>query len=200
MPIDYTRRGPKSGQSVAMSEQPGPAPVPAPSQWLDVVHGAPQVTVDRVRALVEGPLGLRTQSLDPGPLGVGFGVGFGDTDFVVVSAAGGNDQHVSLTCGVLRDVRRERLLVLDACNRITQNRAAYPVFLHDAEIGWDVLLQTSFPLQVVLDAPGYAKAMLVGLPEVAAEARGQLLAGGVGGVGYRWEPADLQRLLVRSMM
>jgi hypothetical protein len=133
-------------------------------------------------------------------LGVGFGVGFGDTDFVVVSAAGGNDQHVSLTCGVLRDVRRERLLVLDACNRITQNRAAYPVFLHDAEIGWDVLLQTSFPLQVVLDAPGYAKAMLVGLPEVAAEARDQLLAGGVGGVGYRWEPADLQRLLVRSMM
>jgi hypothetical protein len=137
----------------------------SPSQWVDVIHGAPRVA-------------------------------FGETDFVVVSTAAGDGHPVSLSCGVLRD----RLLVLDGCNRITQDRAAYPVFVHDAEVGWDIVLQTSFPLQVLLDAPGYLRAMVVGLPDVATEARHQLLDSGVGGVAYRWERADLQRLLIRSMI
>ena len=52
-----------------------------------------------------------------------------------MSASGGNSGFVHLTCGALRDVRRGRLLVLDGCNRLTQDRAAYPFFLHDADIG-----------------------------------------------------------------
>ena len=212
MPIDYTRRDRRPGGVTPAAEspeptpaqatytEPGPTPMPPPSNWLDIIHDAPQATLERLKPVINR-LGLRDLELQPAPFGVGLAVGFGDTGFTVVSVAGGgNEGHVSLSCGVLRDVRQDRLLVLDACNRLTRDRAAYPFFLHDAQVGWDVLLQTSFPAQVLHDAPAFLDAMLRGLPQVAQEGREQLLDSQVGGVAYEWAPADLQRLLIRSQM
>src|SRR5688500_19286268 len=120
MPIDYTRRDRRPGVAPAPEipeptpapaathgvpyTEPGPTPMPPPSSWLDIIHDAPQATLERIKPVINR-LGLRYLELQPAPFGVGLAVGFGETGFVVVSVAGGgNESHVSLSCGVLRDV------------------------------------------------------------------------------------------------
>jgi hypothetical protein len=150
---------------------------------------------------VRDVVSLKFVELEPAIFGVGIAVGFGDNDFVVMAiAGGGSENQVSLSCGVLRDVRQDRLLVLHECNRLTQNNPAYPFYLHDAEIGWDVLTTVTFPLNLLLDTPKFLGGVLRGLPQVAAEGRTQLLSEEVGGLPYAWDRNDLQRLLLRSLL
>lgn len=168
--------------------------------WIDEFRAAAQSNLDRLKATVAGTLGLTFLELEPALFGVGIAIGFGDLDFVVVAVAGGGNEHqVSISCGVLRDIRQDRLLALHECNRLTVNNPAYPFYLHDAEMGWDVLVTVTFPLRLLLATPDFLSVIVRGLPGVAAEGRAQLLAEGVGGVPYRWERNDLQRLLLRSM-
>lgn len=226
MPIDYRKRTPAPAAAPASPSpdaaapsgphpaslppakpspvpyrDPGPTPPLTPMDWDQEFHGAAQRSLDRLKHVVGGTLGLSFLELDPAMFGVGIAVGFGDTDFIeLVVAGGGNENSVTLSCGVLRSVRQDRLLVLHECNRLTQDRPAYPFFLHDAEIGWDVHVATGFPLPLLLNTPDFLGMMIRGLPQVAAAGREQLLAEGVGGVPYRWERNDLQQLLLRSLM
>ncbi|MEH0935828.1 hypothetical protein [Micromonospora psammae] len=156
-------------------------------------------TLARTLQIVSGA-GLRYVDLGEGIVGVGAAVPFGPEAFSVVSvAAGGNEGTVNLTIGVLKDVRQDRLAVLDECNSLTQDNAAYPYYLHDAEIGWDVLLQVRLPITVVNAVPAYFLALLQQLPGYSDKGREKISAV-VGGKPYQWNQEDCQRLLLRSLM
>lgn len=152
-------------------------------------------TVQELTAAV----GLKYCKLRESAMSVGIGVGFSDTDFAVASImGGGNESHVVLACGVLRDIDQHEYEALRFCNTQTRDRPAYPSYLHDADFGWDILQVCSFPLQILANSPAFYKAMLQGLPEVAASVRSeaQLI---LGGTPYRWA-SDLDRLLLRSTL
>lgn len=156
-------------------------------------------TLARALQIVTGA-GLQYQDLGQSMVGVGAAVAFGPEAFSLVSvAAGGTENVVNLTIGVLKNVRQDRLAVLDKCNRLTRDNPAYPYFLHDAEIGWDILLQVRIPILVVNDAPGYFLALLQQLPEISIEGR-EAISAVAGGQPYQWNQNDCQRLLQRSLM
>src|SRR3954470_21566666 len=97
--------------------------------------------LERVKVLC-AQSGLKYQELAPTFMGGGVAVGFGETDYVILSiAGGGNENQLLVTSGVLNDIRQDRLLALEAANHFTSNNTAYPVFLHDAEVGWALLVQ-----------------------------------------------------------
>lgn len=166
---------------------------------MDDLIAAARPTLARVVEL------LRQHSIKVTPLpdafiGVGAAVGWSDLSFCVVSvAAGGNESIVNLTIGVIKDVQQDRLTVLDACNRLTRDNAAYPYFLHDAEAGWDVLLQVRLPLGVVVNSSEYFLALVHQLPAMGVGVRNDLQSV-LGGTPYGWSDADLNRLLLRSLL
>jgi hypothetical protein len=141
-------------------------------------------------------VGLQFADVPDGVVSVGIAIAFGETDFVLASIMGGDESQVSLSCGVRRDVKQDQLAALTLCNYLTRNRPAYPIYLHEAPIGWDILLSTGFPLQVLLNSPAFYKALVLGLPEVVEEARTTADEDGLGGEPYRWNAEDLHRLLI----
>lgn len=157
--------------------------------------------LERIKVAV-GQGGLKYLDLPPAPFGVGIGIAWSGTDYVVLSVlGGGSENQLMITCGVLKDVKQDRLAVLDACNRRTQNCAAYPFYLHDAKIGWDVLVQQTFPIELMLDVPTFFVSSATNLPQVAQMAREDFAAEwSLGGEPYRWNDDDVRRLLMRSMM
>lgn len=152
--------------------------------------------LDRVRAA----LTYDYVELGHALVGVGVGVYWEDGDFVVLSvAAGGNEHTLNLTAGVLKDVEHDRLAVLAVCNSLTRDNAAYPMFLHDAEAGWDVVVQQRYPLDVLLASPRLLADLSRALPTMAAVGRARCRQAGVVGRPYTW-PADGKRLLFRSLL
>jgi hypothetical protein len=137
----------------------------------------------------------------PGPLGVGIAMSWGETAFLVLTVLGyGNENHLYLTCGALRDIQQDRLSALDACNRLHQADASSTFYLHDAELGWDILAQQTFPVQLLLDVPQFFANSCSNLPIVTEQGRKQFGDRNLGGSPYRWNSEDLQRLFIRSMM
>jgi hypothetical protein len=68
--------------------------------------------------------------------------------------AGGLEDAVAITVGVFKGVTQDRPTVLDACNTMTRDNPMYPVFLHDAQQGWDILVQQQFHIDLALKKPG----------------------------------------------
>jgi hypothetical protein len=102
---------------------------------------------------------------------------------------------------VLKNVIKDRHGLLENCNRATRNNSAYPVFLHDAEAGWDILTQQQFPVEHVIANPGFMRANVENLPIAASRTRQTLLQNGVTGSVHSWSTGeDLRSLLIRSMM
>ncbi len=161
--------------------------------------GSARETVRRLEALSQ-TVGLKYLELPEAPVSAGIAIGFGDVDYVVVSVIGGDEATVSISCGVLRDIERDEARALRLCNDLTRNRPAYPVYLHDAPIGWDILLSTQLPTQILLADPAFYDALVRGLPTIAAEARAAAEESRLGGAPYRWTEDDVQRLLVCSSM
>lgn len=95
---------------------------------------------------------------------------------------------------------RDSSVVLNACNDLTGNNPAFPTFLHDAEIGWDVLIQNSFPVQLLVDVPEFFFSCVSALPSAANDARVTLVDLGIGGNPYRWNKHDVDRLFVCSFV
>jgi hypothetical protein len=153
--------------------------------------------LNRLMAIVT-QLDLKYIDLPPAPMATGFGVAFGDTEFVVAAIAGTNEASCYLTSGVLRDIVRDRLPVLEACNSRTSANPAYPCFLHDAEIGWDVLIQTSYPVQLLVDVPPFFGACLRSFSSEADRIRADFGDKGLGGAPYCWAEDDVHRLLMRA--
>jgi hypothetical protein len=134
----------------------------------------------------------------PIPVGVGIGVVWEDGDLLTISVGCDEGSLVNLTTGVLADVTQDRLLVLDACNRRTRDNSLLPFYLHDAEAGWDILLQQRFPAELLLGDRDFFSECVQVIPMAAREARADFAEQGLG--GHRYEASDLSRLLLRSLM
>ena len=169
--------------------------MPPTSEWSDFAHGEPQQTLDRMKQLLDR-MELKFVELKPAILSVGVAVAFGPSHFTVLSVTRGNESFVHVSSGVLRDVRRDRPSVLNSRNKVTQNRPAYPFYLHDADMGWDVLCATGFPVQLLLEVPAFLHSMLEGLPQIVDEGRALMMEDDIAGAPYEWAPADAQRLLL----
>lgn len=163
----------------------------------DLVRPAVQ-QLDRVKGALTS-IGLRYVDLGRGLWGVGLGIGWSDTDYIVLSVAGGLEGVLNLTAGVLKDVAQDRLAVLNFCNSLTQNNAAFPFFLHDAPVGWDVLAQQRHPIDVLLTNQSFFRSCVENLPTVAKEGRVKFIEAGIQGQPYGWNDEDRYRLLVRSV-
>ena len=162
--------------------------------------GAAPETLARVCRLLDR-LELRYMQLPDSPIGVGIGVSFGESGFEVISVIGPpSDQSVKLTAGIARDVPQDRLQILDLCNRHTQGLSQFPIYLHDAQAGWDVLMQVDFPVQLLEDVPPFFLNVVQSLPPIAAQAREPFVEGGCAGMPYEWTEADTTRLMLRSTM
>ena len=133
-------------------------------------------------------------------VGVGLGIASSETDYIVLSVAGGLEGILNLTAGVLKDVTQNRLNVLNVCNSLTQNNPAYPFYLHDAEAGWDIHVQQRYPIDVLLAAPSFFQSCVGNLPVMAKQGRNKFIEAGVRGQLYNWDHDDARRLLTRSML
>jgi hypothetical protein len=100
---------------------------------------------------------------------------------------------------VLRDINQDPLTALTMCNARNQGTTAYPFFLHDADSGWDILVQQTHPIQLLFNVPQFFSACLRAVPEVAAEAQEEFLEGNLWGRPYHWNLEDVERLLLRSL-
>lgn len=158
--------------------------------------------VERVKVLCTQS-GLKYAELAPTFMGAGIAIGFGETDYVILSVAGGgNENQLLITSGVLNDITQDRATALEAANYFTSNNSAYPVYLHDAEVGWALLMQQTFPVELLLDVPAFFVNFCVkALPQVTVSYR-QTIAEkwDLGGRPWQWTAEDHNGLLIRSMM
>jgi hypothetical protein len=146
-------------------------------------------------------VGWKYVELPDAPFGVGIALSFGGTQIVVLSVmGGGNEDQLNITAGVLRDIQQERLTALELCNGMVRDNPAYPIFLHDAPIGWDILISTIYRIQLLLDTPTFFTTAVRALPIMADTVRPKFSEAGLGGRSFKWEMEDLSRLLMVSMV
>jgi hypothetical protein len=157
--------------------------------------------LERVKALCS-QIGLKYVELPAQFMGVGIAIGFGETDYTILSImGGGSESHLMTTSGILKDINRSRETALQRVNRFNQQNTAYTVYLHDAEAGWSLLVQHTAPIEVFLDVPGYLNALVRGLPMAVQEFRQQLAEEAeLGGQPWSWTAQDQSELLLRSML
>jgi hypothetical protein len=157
--------------------------------------------LDRIKVLCDQS-GLKYLDLAPQVIGAGIAIGFGQTDYVIVSVmGGGNENQLMITGGILNEIRQDRLVALEAANHFNQGNTAYPVFLHDAEVGWALIMQQTHPIEVLLDAPQYFNNCVRALPQVVIECRSTISEKwALGGRPWFWNAEDQNALLIRSMM
>lgn len=157
-------------------------------------------TLETIKSLTR-QVGLTYIELPEAPVGVGIAVGFGDTQYTVLSVmGGGNEQQLNMAAGVLRDIQQERTTALELCNSMVRDNPAYPIYLHDAPIGWDILASNIFPVSLLIQAPAFFANSVRALPIVAEQARPQFAEAGLGGEPFRWDDQGLNRLLLVSMI
>lgn len=166
------------------------------AQWDE---GAAHESLARTTQLLEH-LGLQYASMEPWSVGIGVGLAWSETDFLVLSISYGDPGTLYITTGVLKDLQQEALPILMLCNQRNQSNPAYCVYLHDAEVGWDVVIQHSLPMQLLLDVPPFFNACLRPTAAAAAEARAEFSELGLGGTPHRWSDEDRKRLLMRSIV
>lgn len=147
-------------------------------------------------------LGLKYLELEPTFVGVGIAIGFGETDYTVLSVMGGGSEgQLITTSGILKDIDQDRPAALEIVNRFNQRNSAHTVYLHDAEVGWSLLVQRTTPVEVFLDSPNYLAALVRGLPMAVQEFRQELAQEThLGGESWTWTAQDHSDLLIRSML
>ncbi|HEX5441919.1 MAG TPA: hypothetical protein VFW76_13605, partial [Ktedonobacterales bacterium] len=77
---------------------------------------------------------------------------------------------------------------------------AYPIYLHDAEIGWDILVSNIFPASLLMNNPAFFANSVKALPMMADTVRPEFAEAGLGGQVFNWDADDRQRLFIESMM
>lgn len=154
----------------------------------------------RIKALCD-QAGLKYVELPDELFGVGIGVGFGEADYVILSVlGGGSESKVMITSGILKDIKRDRLAALNACNSFTSGNSLFPVFLHDAKHAWSLLMQLTYPIDLMLDNPEYFSLVVRTAPQMVAQHRAQIAEKyDLGGQPWQWTPEDLSMLLTKSL-
>lgn len=135
-------------------------------------------------------------------MGVGIAIGFGQVDYVILSIlAGGNENQLMITDGILKDIKRDRSAALEAANHFNQNNTAYPVFLHDADAGWSMIMQQTHPIELLHSVPQFFGSCVRALPLAVREYRKTIAdKWDLGGQPWSWTPEDHVALLIRSML
>lgn len=197
-----TRAGQPRSATARATAAPAYAAAPAPDPAdpaADPILGRAIAQMDRVKAAL-AQAGLRFVEIGTG-FAAGVAVAFGDGGYTVLSVMGGGSEGVlNLTSGAARRVSGDRLRILEICNGLTRNNAFFPVYLHDADAGWDVLVQQRFPVGMLLADPAALGSFVAALPVVARSAREKLLEAGLAGQALRWNDEDVRELLIRSVM
>jgi hypothetical protein len=146
--------------------------------------------------------GLKYLELAAQFIGVGIAIGFSEVDYSILSVmGGGNENQLMITSGILNEINQDRLAALEAANYFNQSNTAYPVFLHDAQIGWALIMQQTYPIELLLDVPQYFSNCVRALPQVVVEYRNTIAEKwDLGGRAWSWTEEDHHALLIRSMM
>lgn len=164
------------------------------------ILGAAKATMERIKALTT-QVGMTYVELPEVLAGVGIAVRFGETQFTVLSVmGGGNEGQLNLTAGVLRDIQQNRLEALALCNSLVRDNPAYPTYLHEAQVGWDILVSNMLPVSLLIQVPLFFTASVRALPQMADSIRPEFVEAGLGGQPFHWNEDDLNRLLLVSIM
>jgi hypothetical protein len=167
----------------------------------DKLLGLAHQQLERIKVLCDQS-GLKYVELSPALVGVGIAISFGQTDYVVLSIMGGGcENQLMVTSGVLADLKRDRLAALEAANNLTRSNTAFPIYLHDAEIGWALVLQQTHPIELLLDVPQFFTGNIRAVPQNVIECRRTIPEKwDLGGRPWEWTPEDIYSLLTRSML
>lgn len=177
---------------------PRPHGVPTTPASRDLLAAA-RLSLSQVRELT-AQIGLAPLDLDENPAGVGIAVEFEEQCVILSIIAGGSESQLYITTGVLRDVKRERAAILDLCNDMVRDNPAYPIYLHDKDESWDVILSNVFPIRFLAAQPEFFQNSILALPEVAEAARSRFVQAGLGGEPFSADREDLDRLLAESIL
>ena len=160
-----------------------------------------QSAIHRVGELVGG-LGLSFSEMPRHALGGGFALAFAEDVIVAVSVSFGNHHQFSISWGVAKDLARDAASITWACNRHNQDLTAYPVHLHDADAGWDILQTCTFPVQLFEAEPDFIAGWLLnpGYSAVIRGIRDAFVAAGIAMQPYLWNADDANRLMMRSLI
>jgi hypothetical protein len=155
--------------------------------------------LDRVRSLTD-QIGLEYVDLDPAAsFGQGIGIAFAHDKFTVLSIGSATPSILYVTSGIVRNMEnQDRLGPLEACNLTNTQGNGFTCIFHDAENGWDSILQMQLPSQVFIDIPRFTANCVQIIADLAVEERAAHLAA-VGGRPYMWNEEDAQRLLWKSL-
>jgi hypothetical protein len=157
--------------------------------------------LERVKVVLK-QLGLQYVDLEPTFAGVGVAVGFGETEYSVLTVIGGGlESQLIVTSGILKDIVKDRPAALETVNRCNQQNSFSTVYLHDAEAGWALLMQRTTPLEVFLDVPGFlgmtVRTLALAVQELRKDIAGER---NIGGQPWQWTEQDRAELLIRSMV
>lgn len=167
---------------------------------MEDLLAAARVTLERIKTLTT-QVGWTYVELPEFLAGVGIAIGFTSTQFTVLSVmGGGNENQINVTAGVLRDIRQDRVTALTLCNGMVRDNPAYPVYLHEAEIGWDILVSNIYPVTLLVNNPAFFVNSVKALPMQADILRPEFAEAGLGGQVFTWDADDRQRLFMDSMM
>jgi hypothetical protein len=168
---------------------------------MDEAIALAKTQLDRIKALC-AQVGLKYVELRDSPFGPGIALAFSETDFVILSILGGGSEgRLMITCGLLRDIKHDRVTALDASNTFTRNNTIFPVFLHDAADTWSLIMQLTYTVDLLLDNPDYFAMTVRTAPQVAAQHRAELAEKNeLGGRPWQWTPEDLGGLLLKSLL
>jgi hypothetical protein len=155
-------------------------------------------TLDGIKRVAAG-LGMKYSDLGPTPFGAGFGVASGDESFCVVSVHAGKRYYVRITSAVLGSVRRtDRLAITNTLNTKNSGLRACSHFLHVSEASWDILVGLELLDEVFLQIPKLFKMYTEAIPLIAQHSRDEYQPL-FGGSAYRWNAADANEVLSRSL-
>lgn len=154
----------------------------------------------RIKALCD-QIGLKYVELPDDVFGAGVAVGFGDAGHVVLSVmGGGSESKLMITSGVLKDMKQDRLAALSAANSFTSANTLFPVYLHDAQNGWSLLLQLTYTIDLMLDNPEYFELVVRTAPQICEQHRAEVAEKyDLGGQPWQWTADDLSMLLTKSL-
>lgn len=170
------------------------------TESIDELWAPTMDELNRFRMLAE-QCGFASQEIPRSPSAAHAGIVVDETDFVVLSLEFGAHSNPHISSGVLRDITADEPTALEACNARTRSRPSHPCFLAraDGPLGADVIIQQSFPSQLLFETPGFFKYCIESLPDVVRDARERLLGQGLGGYPFRWTEQDAQRVATRAM-
>lgn len=167
---------------------------------MDELIALAKSQLGRIKALCS-QVGLKYIELPDDVFGAGIGVGFGETGNVVLSVMGGGSEgKLMITSGILWDIKQDRLAALNACNSFTSGNTLFPVYLHDAQNGWSLLMQLTYTIDLLLDNPDYFDLVVRSTPQMAAQHRAEIAEKyDLGARPWQWTAEDLSMLLSKSL-